>query len=57
LLPDILPVTIMHADNQTGEIKKVIEVFPQIVANLRKLLPYWDNERNTLGADAPRLTQ
>jgi hypothetical protein len=28
----------------------VLEVFPQVVANLRKLSPYWDNNRN-----APRL--
>jgi cysteine desulfurase len=29
------------------EIDKVIDVFPQIVANLRKLSPYWDQEHNT----------
>ena len=28
------------------EIDKVIEVFPGIVASLRKLSPYWDNETN-----------
>jgi cysteine desulfurase len=37
------------------EIEKVIEVFPRIVANLRKLSPYWDNERNAPRPDAPAL--
>jgi cysteine desulfurase len=40
----------------TGEdIDKIIAVFPQIVANLRKLSPYWDNERNAPRPDAPSL--
>jgi cysteine desulfurase len=34
------------------DIDKVIEVFPRIVANLRKLSPYWDNERNAPRTDA-----
>jgi cysteine desulfurase len=28
------------------DIDTVLEVFPEIVTNLRKLSPYWDNERN-----------
>ena len=28
------------------EIDTVIEVFPQIVASLRRLSPYWDSKRN-----------
>jgi cysteine desulfurase len=28
------------------EIDTVIEVFPEIVANLRRLSPYWDNKKN-----------
>jgi len=32
--------------NTDEDIDKIIEVFPQIVANLRNLSPYWDNERN-----------
>ena len=28
------------------EIDRVIEVFPEIVASLRRLSPYWDNEKN-----------
>jgi cysteine desulfurase len=40
----------------TGEdIDKTIAVFPQIVANLRKMSPYWDNERNAPRPDAPSL--
>jgi cysteine desulfurase len=35
------------------EIETIIEVFPQIVANLRKLSPYWDNVRNAPRPDAP----
>jgi cysteine desulfurase len=35
------------------EIDKVIELFPGIVASLRKLSPYWDNERNAPRPDAP----
>jgi cysteine desulfurase len=41
----------------TGEdIDTIIAVFPQIVANLRKLSPYWDNERNAPRPDAPSLS-
>ncbi|NQT17947.1 MAG: aminotransferase class V-fold PLP-dependent enzyme, partial [Planctomycetes bacterium] len=29
------------------DVDHIIEVFPRIVANLRKLSPYWDNEKNT----------
>jgi cysteine desulfurase len=28
------------------EIDKVIEVFPGIIASLRRLSPYWDTEKN-----------
>jgi cysteine desulfurase len=42
----------------TGEdIDTVLAVFPQIVANLRKLSPYWDNERNAPRPDALNLVQ
>ncbi len=37
------------------EIDTIIELFPGIVANLRKLSPYWDNERNAPRPDAPSL--
>jgi cysteine desulfurase len=39
------------------DIDKIVEVFPQIVSNLRKLSPYWDNEKNLPRADALTLLQ
>jgi len=49
-----VPFTAIHGSvrfslsryNTDEDIDKIIEVFPQIVLNLRKLSPYWDNERN-----------
>jgi cysteine desulfurase len=49
-----VPFTAIHGSvrfslsryNTDEDIDKIIEVFPQIVANLRNLSPYWDNERN-----------
>jgi len=42
----------------TGEdVDRIIEVFPGIVANLRKLSPYWDNSKNTPRPDAEELLQ
>ncbi len=35
--------------NTEAEIEQIIEVFPQVVANLRRISPYWDTQR-----DAPR---
>lgn len=48
-----VPFTAVHgsirfslSDETTeADIDRVIEVMPQIVANLRKLSPYWDNEK------------
>jgi cysteine desulfurase len=56
-----VPFTAVHGSvrlslsryNTDSDIDKVLEVFPQIVANLRKLSPYWDNERNVPRPDAP----
>jgi cysteine desulfurase len=39
------------------DIDRIIEVFPQIVANLRNLSPYWDNEKNAPRTDALKLIQ
>ncbi len=58
-----VPFTAVHGSvrfslsrfNTVEEIEKIIEVFPQIVANLRKISPYWDNERNAPRPDAPSL--
>ncbi len=49
-----VPFTAVHGSvrfslsryNTDEDVDKIIEVFPQIVANLRKLSPYWDNDRN-----------
>jgi cysteine desulfurase len=54
-----IPFTAMHGSvrfslsryNTDEEVDRIIEVFPQIVASLRKLSPYWDS-RN----DRPRKT-
>jgi cysteine desulfurase len=58
-----VPFTAIHGSvrfslsryNTDEDVDKVIEVFPQIVANLRKLSPYWDNERNAPRPDAVAL--
>lgn len=49
-----VPFTAMHGSVRfslsrynTGEdVDRVLDVFPRIVANLRRLSPYWDSERN-----------
>ena len=41
----------MSEETTEADIDHVIEVMPGIVANLRKLSPYWDNEKQ-----APRET-
>ena len=48
-----VPFTAVHGSirfslsryNTEEDVDRIIEVFPQIVANLRKLSPYWDNEK------------
>ena len=48
-----VPFTAVHGsirfslshETTEADIDKVIEVMPRIVANLRKLSPYWDNEK------------
>jgi cysteine desulfurase len=60
-----VPFTAIHGSvrfslsryNANEDIDTVLEVFPQIVANLRKLSPYWDNERNAPRPDALNLVQ
>ena len=37
------------------DVDRIIEVFPKVVANLRKLSPYWDNEKDTPRPDAADL--
>jgi len=60
-----VPFTAVHGSvrfsfsryNTEEDVDHIIEVFPQIVANLRKLSPYWDNNKNTPRPDAGDLLQ
>jgi cysteine desulfurase len=60
-----VPFTAVHGSvrfslsryNTDEDIDAVIEVFPEIVASLRKLSPYWDNEKNAPRQDALSLIQ
>lgn len=60
-----VPFTAIHGSvrfslsryNTDEDIDTIIEVFPQIVQNLRKLSPYWDNEKNAPRPDALNLVQ
>lgn len=60
-----VPFTAVHGSvrfsfsryNTEADIDRIIEVFPDIVANLRKLSPYWDNEKNRPRPDAEKLAQ
>lgn len=40
--------------NTDSEIDTIIDVFPEIVANLRKLSPYWDSVKNEPRVDAEK---
>jgi cysteine desulfurase len=58
-----VPFTAIHGSvrfsfsryNTDEDVDLVLEVFPQVVANLRKLSPYWDNNRNAPRPDAESL--
>ncbi|NIO02182.1 MAG: cysteine desulfurase NifS [Candidatus Latescibacteria bacterium] len=58
-----VPFTAVHGSvrfslsryNSDEDIDRIIEVFPQIVANLRKLSPYWDNKENKPRPDAEKM--
>jgi cysteine desulfurase len=60
-----VPFTAIHGSvrfslsryNSDEDVDKIIEVFPQIVANLRNLSPYWDNERNAPRPEALNMVQ
>ena len=43
--------------NTDEDIDRIIEVFPEIVARLRKLSPYWDNKTNKPRPDADELIE
>ena len=60
-----VPFTAIHGSirfslsryNTEEDIDRIIEVFPQIVANLRRLSPYWDNQKNVPRPGAEQLIQ
>lgn len=57
-----VPFTAIHGSlrfsfsryNTLEETERVIAVFPKIVGDLRRLSPYWDQERNCPRSDAPK---
>jgi cysteine desulfurase len=60
-----VPFTAVHGSirfsfsryNTDEDVERIIEDFPPIVHQLRKLSPYWDTERNEPRTDAPELTR
>lgn len=56
-----IPFTAVHGSvrfslsryTTTGEVGAVIDIFPAIVANLRRISPYWDQQRNVPRDNAP----
>lgn len=60
-----VPFTAVHGSvrfsfsryNTDAEVDRIIEVFPLIVANLRRLSPYWDQEKNVPRSNAAALVQ
>ncbi len=60
-----VPFTAVHGSirfsfsryNTEADVDRIVEVFPGIVANLRRLSPYWDQQRNLPRADAENLVE
>ena len=60
-----VPFTAVHGSirfslsryNTDEDVDRICEVFPQVVANLRRLSPYWDNETNSPRPDADQLIE
>ena len=58
-----VPFTAIHGSirfslsryNTDEDVDRIIEVFPEVVANLRRISPYWDTERNAPRADSVHL--
>ena len=58
-----VPFTAVHGSvrfsfsrfNSDEDVDRIIEVFPKIVANLRRLSPYWDNKNNAPRPEAQGL--
>ena len=60
-----VPFTAVHGSirfsfsryNTEEDIDRILEVFPGIVANLRQLSPYWDQERDVPRVEPSELSQ
>ncbi|MHC4407220.1 MAG: aminotransferase class V-fold PLP-dependent enzyme, partial [Planctomycetota bacterium] len=60
-----VPFTAVHGSirfslsryNTEDDVDRICEVFPRIVANLRKISPYWDNENNVPRPEAEEMIQ
>jgi len=60
-----VPFTAIHGSvrfslsryNTDEEVDRILEVFPQVVANLRRMSPYWDNQQNVPRPEAHELLQ
>jgi cysteine desulfurase len=60
-----VPFTAVHGSvrfslsryNTDQDIERIIESFPQAVANLRRMSPYWDQKNNAPRADAETLIE
>ncbi len=60
-----VPFTAVHGSvrfslsryNTDADIDHILQVFPGVVANLRRLSPYWDQEKNTPRANAEELVR
>ena len=58
-----IPFTAVHGSirfsfsryNTEEEVDRILEVFPQVVANLRRLSPYWDSEKDLPRPEAMEL--
>jgi cysteine desulfurase len=58
-----VPFTAVHGSvrfsfsrfNTEKDIDRILEVFPTVVANLRKLSPYWDVEKNAPRPEAEKM--
>ena len=63
LLAMNVPFTAVHGSirfslsryNTEEDVDRILEVFPEVVANLRNLSPYWDTQKNRPRADAQDL--
>jgi cysteine desulfurase len=60
-----VPFTAVHGSirfslsryNTDADLDRILEVFPEVVANLRKLSPYWDQEKNQPRPGAQEMAQ